>query len=235
MTTKIVFFDMMGTLVHFAPEPEDLLVAAAAERGIPIDIRDARRGFATAGEWWNRQTARQAIMTDAERDASYTDFDVRVLRAVGVDVEPSVARSLLDSLISESGKPTLSLYDDVLPALSILRDRNVRMGIISNIGRELPNIVEALGIAAYFDVLVSSAAAGYAKPDPRIFEWGIRQAAVQPNEAAHVGDQYENDVLGAKGAGVQPVLVDRYGLLEDKTDCIRVESLTMVYEALANL
>src|SRR5688500_14047849 len=120
MSIKVVFFDMMGTLAHFAPQAEDLLVEAAAEHGIALTQHAARRGFALAGEWWNRQMARRSLLrqSDEEKDALYTAFDQRVLREAGLEVEPQVARGLMDAVMRNSGNARLTVYDDAAPALS---------------------------------------------------------------------------------------------------------------------
>ncbi|MDP3061868.1 MAG: hypothetical protein Q8O40_01460 [Chloroflexota bacterium] len=47
---------------------------------------------------------------------------------------------------------------------------------------------------------------------------------MKPQEALHVGDQYRNDVVGARGVGIQPLLLDRYGL-EAEADCPCIRSL----------
>lgn len=230
MTIKVVFFDMVGTLARFVPAAEDLLVAAARAQGIPLSQKDARRGFAAAGEWWNRQMGGRPLpkRQGGEWDALYTAFDQRVLREAGLHLEAQLARRLMDAVMEGSGEPRFELYDDVLPALKLLLEQDKMLGVLSNIGQELPAIVEALGLKEHFIWLVSAAAARASKPNPRIFHWALEQAAVPPKDAAHVGDQYETDVLGARGAGLWPILVDRYGLYAHRTDCQRVGSLLEV-------
>jgi len=66
-----------------------------------------------------------------------------------------------------------------------------------------------LGIAEYLDFTVTSAEAGADKPQPPIFLKALELAQVTAAEAVHVGDQYQNDVLGARGVGIAPILLDR--------------------------
>ena len=80
-------------------------------------------------------------------------------------------------------------------------------------------------------VIVASVDAGAMKPDPRIFARAVRRLGVQPAEAWHVGDNYWADVLGARAAGIIPVLVDRPGAVP-RPDCLFVRSLDQVLDLL---
>ncbi len=85
-----------------------------------------------------------------------------------------------------------------------------------------------LGIAAYIDFTVTSAEVGADKPQPPIFLKALELAQVKPAEAIHVGDQYQNDVLGARGVGISPILLDRADYYAEITDCPRIRTLTEV-------
>ena len=56
---------------------------------------------------------------------------------------------------------------------------------------------------------VVSAIVGTKKPDRRIFERALEQAGVEAPNAAHIGDMYLEDILGARNVGVRPFLIDR--------------------------
>jgi len=63
------------------------------------------------------------------------------------------------------------------------------------------------------------------KPHPLIFLAALDSAGVEAEESVYVGDQYSCDVVGARGVGMKPVLVDRYDLFPEITDCARIRSL----------
>ena len=130
MSIKVVFFDMLGTLVHYEPEAEDLLVAAAEARGISITPRDAHRGFMVAGEWWMRQMGGLPLAERpaAERDALYSAFDARVLKAAGVLVEAATAREIVDTLMQTKHRPTLAVYPEAAQALTSLQAQGKQLG-----------------------------------------------------------------------------------------------------------
>ena len=72
-------------------------------------------------------------------------------------------------------------------------------------------MLERTGLAGLLDGVVSSAVAGAAKPDRRLFEAALELVAVPAEEALHVGDRLENDVQGARALGMRAALIARDG------------------------
>src|SRR5207245_10183635 len=66
-------------------------------------------------------------------------------------------------------------------------------------------------LAAHLDFIIDSSVVGVEKPDPRIFELGLREAGVGARHAVYVGDLYSVDVLGARAAGLDGILLDPGG------------------------
>ena len=85
-----------------------------------------------------------------------------------------------------------------------------------------------MGLEPYLDFIVSSGEVGVDKPDPHFFLAALEQAGVSAAEAVHVGDQYKLDVVGARGVGITPILIDRYDLYPEVSDCPRIRRLTEV-------
>jgi putative hydrolase of the HAD superfamily len=79
------------------------------------------------------------------------------------------------------------------------------------------------------EAIFDSTVVGVAKPDPRIFEMALDAVAVPAAHAIHVGDTPGADVVGARAAGVRPVLIDPYDFHVD-LDVERVSSLVDVVE-----
>jgi len=106
------------------------------------------------------------------------------------------------------------LYDDTLPALDALEALRpgVRFGVITN--AELPfqrSKMDTTGLAPRIELTVASGEVGVVKPHPRIFEYACERFGVAPADAAYVGDRLETDALGAAGAGLTGVWLDRKG------------------------
>ena len=226
MPIRAVFFDVVGTLARFVPEQEDVLVEAALSQGVSLTIDQARRGFAAAGEWWNRVVGlRYRTAPVAEQEALNLEYDRHLFEAAGVDVDIETLSRVFRELFRR-GRPTrLEAYPDAAPALSSLKGKGLTLGVISNMGRDLPSVLEEIGLTANLQVVVASGEAGFTKPDPRIFETALQRAGVTADEAIYVGDLYDSDVLGARGAGITPVFLDRYGLFPQYRDCLRIAGL----------
>lgn len=95
-------------------------------------------------------------------------------------------------------------YDDALPALELLSKR-FPMAAISNGNAD----VQRVGLGRYFPHAFSAHVLGVAKPDVRIFHAASNALRMQPNEVLHVGDDAHLDVVGALGAGMQTVWLNR--------------------------
>jgi len=124
------------------------------------------------------------------------------------------------------------LFDDVLSTLATLKQQKLILGLLTNATRDMVSVYHKLGLEPYLDFVVTSEEVGSDKPKPPIFLAALDRAGVNASEAAHIGDQYEIDVVGARGAGIKPILIDRYDIYPEVSDCPRFHSLTELAEYL---
>lgn len=105
------------------------------------------------------------------------------------------------------------LVDGAIELLAALGARGVRRVVVSNnVRSEQEGKVARLGLARHLDGLVVSADHGICKPDPRLFAIALDVAGATASDAVHFGDAWVNDVLGALGAGLRAVWLDRTGV-----------------------
>ena len=230
--TKAVFFDLYNTLVGYDPPRHEVQLAACREIGIHVDNSAMERAVALGDDFWSNAEARDAINSDSrERQLQiYLEYQRYLMRSVEVDITDDQALKLI--MHQRNKQPKVVLFDDVLPALDALRKRSLTLGILSNVQRDAGGMLGELGITSYIDVLMTSREANADKPEPGIFLAALERAQVEPAEAIHVGDQYNVDVVGAKGVNIRPLLLDRYGYYEHITDCPRISSLSEVVDYL---
>ncbi len=98
------------------------------------------------------------------------------------------------------------LYEGAVDTVSYLYGK-YKLGIIAN---QVPGTQERIdnwGMGKYFDVVMASAEAGCAKPDPRIFTMALEKAGCEPADAIMVGDRLDNDIIPAKKLGMKTVWV----------------------------
>jgi putative hydrolase of the HAD superfamily len=159
---------------------------------------------------------------DTER---WTRFMENLARGAGLTDMPAAAFERLKEY-----HDTHNLWEDVpsdVPAaLDALRAR-FRLGVVSNANGTVRAKLGRLGLGDRFETVVDSHEEEIEKPDPRLFRVALRRMNLRPDETAYVGDMYHVDVVGARAAGLTPVLLDPHGLHLDKP-CLRVGSLADV-------
>ncbi len=128
-------------------------------------------------------------------------------RALGVDadVEEIVTRRL--DLMRKALVPD----DGVAETLAELRRRGVRTGLISNCTEDVALVWDESPFTGLFDVAVFSALAGVAKPARQIYELALAELPVAASETLFVGDGANDELDGARRAGMTPVLFDDPG------------------------
>jgi len=108
------------------------------------------------------------------------------------------------------------LFDDVLPVLTDLRERGLKLGLVSNTGRDVDEFLAHHNLR--IDVALSSRIHGKVKPHPTIFQAVLDRLGVVADQSAMVGDSPEDDLEGARGLGMRAFLVDREGLFPEAED-----------------
>jgi putative hydrolase of the HAD superfamily len=196
-----VLLDSFGTLVVMEP-PARRLRAELAARGVEVDDERARAAFAAEIAYYveHHVEGRDAASLDDLRTRC-----ARVLRdALGVDdVDLGTVRESLLAAIRFEAQP------DAAPALRALRQRGLRLVVVSNWDCSLPEVLRAAGLGGLVDAVVTSAEAGAVKPDRRLFEAALAAGGAAPEDALHVGDSVDGDVMGARAAGIRAVFLRR--------------------------
>lgn len=114
-----------------------------------------------------------------------------------------------ESLLYGAESAEFRVYDDVVPTLAGLRERGMRMAVLSNWDQSLERVLKSRGLRPYFGVVVASLVLGVEKPDSRIFEHLCAELEAPPERVWHVGDNPLDDVQGARGAGMRGLLIAR--------------------------
>jgi len=126
------------------------------------------------------------------------------------NVSKTILRIALDRFYAVT-QQNWALEDDAVPTLEILWKNGIHLGLVSNAGdtRDVIQLTEKFGIEQYFDFVITSAACGYRKPHPRIFELALEDWGYMPDEIAMVGDRLEADVRGAQPLGIYTIWITR--------------------------
>ncbi len=219
---QLVTFDAAGTLLKSSWEPELLAVDSALQIGLQIDTEKAKGVFLDILKKNRDRHEDIELRADpAEIKAFWIGLIAQWLDEIQQDSMCSREIYELTSQKIFSGKgEVFSVYDDVLYVLDELRNKSMKLGVISNWDSSLHNILQSLKLDSYFDFVIASLEFGTEKPDPKIFHFALEKANVNAQHALHIGDSFEDDYLGAKNAGWHAILLDREGLYQDVPEAI---------------
>jgi len=211
--TRAVLLDALGTLVELQP-PAPRLRALLAEAGFEVSEEQAAAGFGAEIGYYVQHHLEGG---DRERLDLLRDRCAEALRAgLGLpELDHATARRVM------LGALEFRAFPDVEPALRELRAAGARLVIASNWDCSLPDWLGPAGVLDLVDGVVSSAELGEAKPAPAVFLRALELAGAGPDEAVHVGDSLENDVEGARAAGIRPLLLVRGGEAPAGVEVIR--------------
>jgi putative hydrolase of the HAD superfamily len=198
---RAVLFDVDFTLVKPGPDlgPEGY-VRLGRRYGLELDQ--------------NRYSeARQAAVQNVERhpelrhdEEMWFTFTELIIRGMGGD-GPTARELAIEMTRLWERSENFDLYPDALPAIEQLRRHGLKIGLISNGGRELHELVahHALDV----DCAIGSRSHGWTKPHPTIFRAALDVLGIQAAEAVMVGDSVEDDIEGAIAVGMRAFLIDR--------------------------
>jgi putative hydrolase of the HAD superfamily len=208
-----VLLDALGTLVELQP-PAPRLRARLAEAGFDVSEERAEKGIRAEIAYY---LANHLDGSDRESLEHLRDrCTAAMMEALDLDgLDHATARRAL------MGALEFRAYDDAIPALHALRADGHGLVVVSNWDCALPDWLGPPGLLQLVDGVVTSAEVGVAKPDARVFQRALEVAGVEADQAVHVGDSPDNDVEGARSAGIRAVLVQRDGETPPGVESIR--------------
>lgn len=215
-----VFFDVDDTLVEWTVSWGHAFARAARGVGVGASPEEASAALTTAFDGAYSGYVRKHARRGDEK-VFWREYDGHVLRLLGVEERLLEAAEKVIAVLTQPA--AIRLYPEARETLEQLRRAGVRLGVVTGRPRAAPDL-SRLGVVHYFDPVIDAFAAESAKSDGRMFEMASAAAAEAGRTAWHVGDSYEDDVRGARAAGLRPVLLDRRGERAGD-DCTRIRTL----------
>jgi len=204
---SVVLLDLGDTMARADPSWRDVYATVFGAYGITVTADAFEAAFRAAWQDWAHDGPFEA--TEAASFERLMALDRRVFERLGhADLPEAFFRDVERAFRQRSA---YHVFPDTIPALRSMRAAGLRLGVISNWGWAAPELLVALDLARYFEVLSVSARVGYQKPHPAIFRHALEQLGVPPEAAIHVGDDPAADVAGARAVGIEPVLIHRAG------------------------
>lgn len=211
-TIEAVLFDLGGTLIHFEGAWPDLMQTA----NIELMKNLYEQGLALDPEVFLNKFRRRLAEYYIQRESEFIEYTTaQILHNLLIemghgDITLEMLRPALKRLYAVS-QAQWKTESDTKSTLESLKKSGIRMGIVSNASddEDVQTLVDNAGIRPYFDFVLSSAACGIRKPNPRIFQIALDNWKLPPERAAMVGDTLGADILGANNAGIYGIWITR--------------------------
>lgn len=214
MNYNTIFFDVGNTLFFFNYEfLRDLLVQ---RYHIPITTAELESSHLAT----KRSLIDDKLM-NMPHSALWVELYKRWLLRIGV--EEDMIKPISDAIRTHPFRHLFwtRMEEGTSEMLDWFRERGFKLGIISNAEGQIKRLIEHVNMDNKFDCIIDSGVVGYDKPDERIFKHALSKLNANPLNTVHVGDIFDIDVIGAKKAGITPVLVDR-NESNVNADCLKI-------------
>jgi len=132
---------------------------------------------------------------------------IEIFKEFNIDISYEDALKKFDDYLV-AYEESWSAYDDVIPALEALNGE--KLGIISNGDHQQQLMkLEKIGVAKYFDDVITAGSAGVAKPNVKIFEIACERNKVDIKDCYYIGDDVKSDIIPCKEIGMNAILINR--------------------------
>jgi putative hydrolase of the HAD superfamily len=218
---EAVLFDVGQTIL--SPD-YPFLQKMLAENGVKTSLEQLAKGAALAREKYFR----------GNQNEPWKEYFSFWFTHLGARVEdlPGMLKQVYER------HHTVYLWNQVEPTarqtFEALQSKGLRLGIVSNADGKVQSILNQLQLGQFFSCIVDSKIVGVEKPDPAIFRLALQALNIAAEHCIYVGDHYDRDVVGARRAGLFPVLIDPFEVVPER-DVARIKTLAELVELIAKL
>lgn len=207
---RAILFDAGNTLVYADPER---MARIFADAGWPAPADRVREAELLARRQLHEAIGAGQVGTEPEL---WKHYFASLFLGAGVPPEgmEAVGRGL--RRVHATEHLWTHVAEGTTEALEALLASGYRLAVISNADGRMESLLEQVGLRRHVEFVVDSGILGVEKPDPAIFHEGCRRLGIEPAQCLYVGDLYPVDYLGARGAGLDAVLLDPMRLHEGR-------------------
>jgi HAD superfamily hydrolase (TIGR01509 family) len=200
---EAVLFDAGDTLIRLSGSGETLLHRAAGTLGVdPLDPEEAAHVWRQVLD--RSSTAEELAKGRDLSNARHREVWIALYGTAGCEqLAPGLSEELYALTVSAE---SWEVFPDTLPTLKAVRERGLRVGIVSDTGFDLRPAMDQLGLSPFLDTVVMSFELGVCKPATSVFLTACDQLQVDPERTLMVGDNPLTD-SGAVAAGMYVFLL----------------------------
>lgn len=230
---KGLIFDYGGTLDTGGDHWSEIIWAAWQKAGVAVDKPEFREAYVYA----ERELARERHILPAH------DFHDMLLIKVKIELQWLVSQGHFSPDEVEEKSKEIAGYcyaaarDSVKAAEPVLEELSKKypMVLVSNFYGNIETVLEDFGVRKYFGAIIESAVMGIRKPDPRIFEHGVKALGIQPQETLVIGDSYKKDIVPAESIGCQVLWLKGKGWTAEEDAVLHPNIISNLGETLSIL
>ena len=228
MRVHTVFFDFGRTLVDVPYSASEIWLEIMNEAGLKVDPGLLKRALEAADSTF----LPKVYDYKGKMPKFWILYDAFVIDKLGLSDPEGKLPGTVEKRFQEP--KWFHLYPETREVLESLKSDGYSMGLISGNTDDLLRQLDQLDLAKYFTTVTYSQEARAEKPNPAIYRLALKRAACRPDDAVHVGDWYEGDVIGARGVGITPILIDRESK-RPEADCVRITDLRQLKDVMTDL
>lgn len=203
-----IFFDAADTLFYIKEGLGNTYASVAKKHGADPDPNQLRKAFSKA--FRSAPSLAFGGVPDEERRTLEKNYWKAIVDSVYQEVGMFDGfDDHFDELFEVFRSEAWAIFPETKDVLEGLKQKNYRLGIVSNFDSRVYDVMTNLDIHKYFDTFVISSEAGHAKPDPNIYHIALNKIGSDPKESLHIGDHIQNDFHGPRALGIQALLLDR--------------------------
>ncbi len=215
---KAILFDFDGTLRHHLPTGGEVFSDFVISLGLPVTGEDRHRAARWEHYYFANSPEIQADFENynGEGENFWSHFGKRRLVALGCP--PALIPELgpkVSAHMQENYKPEIWMPEEIHTVIPKLRESGFTLGVVSNRDNPYQEEIDAMGMGDYFHFSLAAGEVQSWKPEPGIFSAALERSKSTAQETIYIGDNYFADVVGARRAGLQPVLYDPKGLFHE--------------------
>lgn len=179
-----VLFDLYGTLLQLTRDSKPYVTLARHE-----------------SKMYTRKALRLSLINNCVNLTDYADL-------IGLSSQNGI-----DELEVELAKDIKSaeLFEDTLPVLKVLKKKQIKTVLVSNLATPYKQTVTDHNLENYFDSIVFSCDCGLVKPDPLIYQLALDRVNSPTEETIMIGDSHKSDYKGPSEIGIKSLLLVRDG------------------------
>jgi len=205
---KALLFDLGGTLVKISSEIPNVMKRVLNLRGINRSLKEISHARKEAEKGLDFQDLPKLL------DEFWIQWNERILSNLHVKSSIQTAKFIKTHWWDYSD---VSLYPDAEKILPLLKERDLKLGIITNgLQSDVDKILPKVSLQGFFDIVVVIDTLRKMKPDVEVFYYALEKLRTAPSDAIFIGDEMEADYNGARKAGLNAYLIDREGKVHDE-------------------